>query len=163
MPDQQPDQLQAADLKRITEIGIAVRDLEASTALLVDLFGVEVGEVVDVPLYDMRFRMLRLGKVDLEVMEPTADKGVIWEFLEQRGQGLHHIAFAVDDLDDMAKTLGAKGVTFVDDAPMRNQFPFVDYAGRVFDDEIRFTFSHPKSILGILFEFIEYPAGYATP
>lgn len=155
--------MKPADLKRITEIGIAVRDLEAATALLVDLFGVEVGDLVDVPQYDMRFRMLRLGKVDLEVMEPSADQGVIWEFLEQRGQGLHHIAFAVDDIEEMTATLGTKGVSFVDDAPMRNRFPFVDYAGRVFDDEIRFTFSHPKSILGILFEFIEYPTGYSTP
>ena len=41
--------------------------------------------------------------------------------------------------------------------------PMVDYAGRRFDDDISFTFSHPSSILGILFEFIQYPDGYATP
>ena len=72
-------------------------------------------------------------------------------------------AFAVEDVGDMMDDLGRKGVSFVDDAPMSNQFPFVDYAGREFNDEIKFTFSHPGSILGILFEFIQYPKDYATP
>ncbi len=151
------------DLKRITEIGVAVENLDQCTELLSGLFEATVGPVVDVPLYDMRFRMLRIGKVDFEVMEPTAEKGVIWDFLQRRGQGLHHIAFAVDDIESTMGTLAAKGVSFVDPEPLKNRFGFVDYAGRHFDDDIRFTFSHPASILGILFEFIEYPEGYSTP
>jgi methylmalonyl-CoA/ethylmalonyl-CoA epimerase len=152
------------DLRRITEVGVAVRDLEAATALLVDLLGADVGPVVEVPLYDMRFRMCRIGKVDFEVMEPTAEQGVIFDFLERRGEGLHHIAFATDDLAGTMDTLAAKGVAWIDPEPLRNRMPLVDYAGRRFDDaEIRFAFSHPRSILGILFEFIQYPEGYATP
>jgi methylmalonyl-CoA epimerase len=106
--------------------------------------------------------MLRVGKVDFEVMEPTAERGVIWDFLQKRGQGLHHIAFAVDDIDATTDTLRRKGVSFVDDTPMTNRFGLVDYAGREFNDEIKFTFSHPASIMGILFEYIQYPEGYAT-
>jgi methylmalonyl-CoA/ethylmalonyl-CoA epimerase len=152
------------DLRRITEVGVAVRDLEASAALLIDLLGAEIGPVVDVPLYDMRFRMCRIGKVDFEVMEPTAERGVIFDFLQRRGEGLHHIAFAVADLEAAMGELAAKRVTWIDPEPLRNHMPLVDYAGRRFDDaEIRFAFSHPKSILGILFEFIQYPAGYQTP
>lgn len=151
------------DLKRITEIGVAVNNLDECTELLANLFEATVGPVVDVPLYDMRFRMVRIGKVDFEVMEPTAAKGVIWDFLQRKGQGLHHIAFAVDDIESAMDTMSAKGVSFVDSEPLTNRFGFVDYAGRHFDDDIRFTFSHPSSILGILFEFIEYPDGYATP
>ena len=149
--------------RRITEVGIAVRDLDQAVALFEHLFDADVGELIDVPLYDMRFRMCRVGKVDFEVMEPTADTGVIADFLASRGEGLHHIAFAVDDIDDTMRTLGSKGVQFVADHPVRNRMPMVDYAGRRFDDDIQFTFSHPRSILGILFEFIEYPDGYATP
>ncbi|MCP3991287.1 MAG: hypothetical protein GY724_19585 [Actinomycetia bacterium] len=151
------------DIRRITEVGIAVRDLDQAVALFEHLFDAEVGELVDVPLYDMRFRMCRVGKVDFEVMEPTADSGVIADFLAKRGEGLHHIAFAVDDIDDTMSSLGAKGVRFVADHPVTNPMPAVDYAGRRFDDDISFTFSHPASILGILFEFIQYPDGFATP
>jgi methylmalonyl-CoA/ethylmalonyl-CoA epimerase len=155
---------ESADLRRITEVGVAVGDLEAATALLVDLLGADAGPVVEVPRYDMRFRMCRIGKVDFEIMEPTAERGVIWDFLQKRGEGLHHIAFATDDLAGTMATLAAKRVTWIDPEPIRNHMPLIDYAGRRFDDaEIRFAFSHPRSILGILFEFIQYPEGYATP
>ena len=97
------------DVRRITEVGIAVRDLDAAVALFEQLFDAEVGELIDVPLYDMRFRMCRVGKVDFEVMEPTADTGVIADFLAKRGEGLHHIAFAVDDIGETMHELGAKG------------------------------------------------------
>lgn len=152
------------DVRRITEVGVAVRDLDAATALLVDLLGATAGPVVEVDRYDMRFRMCRVGKVDFEIMEPTAQRGVIWDFLQRRGEGLHHIAFAVDDLAETMGTLAAKKVAWVDPEPLVNRMPVVDYAGRAFDDaEIRFAFTQPKSILGILFEFIQYPEGYQAP
>jgi methylmalonyl-CoA epimerase len=152
------------DVRRITEVGVAVRDLDAATSLLVDLLGGEAGPLVEVERYTMRFRMVRVGKVDFELMEPTAPSGVIHDFLQRRGEGLHHIAFAVDDLDDTMATLRAKQVAWVDPEPMANRMPATDYAGRTFaDSEIRFAFTQPKSILGILFEFIQYPEGYQTP
>lgn len=151
------------DIKRITEVGVAVGDLQQATDLFVELFDAELGDVIDVPRYDMRFRMARVGKVDFELMEPTGDTGVIAEFIAKRGQGLHHVAFAVDDIEETMTTMSGKGVQFVDDAPIRNHLDTVDYAGRAFSDDIRFTFSHPGSILGILFEFIQYPDGYQTP
>jgi len=93
------------EIRRITEVGVAVR--EFATGLFVDLLGAETGEVVEVPRYDRCFRMCRVGKVDFELMEPTADTGVIADFLA--------------------------------------------------------TVSHPSSLGGVLFEFIQYPKGYATP
>lgn len=151
------------DIRRITEIGVAVRDLEQATALFVDLFGATAGAALDVPEYGMRYRMCRLGKIDFELMAPTADDGVIADFLRRRGEGLHHIAFAVDDIADTLATLKRKAVRFVDEAPLRKALPAVDFAGRAFDGELQFAFSHPRSVLGILFEFIQYPEGYQTP
>lgn len=151
------------DIRRITEVGIAVPDLESAVALFENLFDAEVGDLIDVPLYDMEFRMCRVGKVDFEVMAPTAATGVIADFLAKRGPGLHHIAFAVDNIEETMQTLSDKGVHFVGDAPVSLSTSMVDFAGRRFDDDIAFTFSHPASILGILFEFIQYPEGYATP
>jgi methylmalonyl-CoA epimerase len=151
------------DIKRITEVGVVVRDLDQATQLFEHLFDAEVGGITIVERYQMHFRMCRVGKVDFELMAPTGDTGVIADFLAKSGEGLHHIAFAVDDIEDTMGKLGKKGVQFVDHAPMRQQLNVVDYAGRTFSDDIQFTFSYPKSILGILFEFIQYPSGYQTP
>ncbi len=156
---------QRVDMKRITEVGVAVRDLDAATGLLVELLGGVAWPAIVVDRYQMRFRMVRVGKVDFELMAPLGDTGVIAEFLAKRGEGLHHVAFAVDDLDATMATLRAKQVAWVDPEPIANRMSeLVDYAGRTFTDaEIRFAFSHPRSIMGILFEFIQYPTGYETP
>ncbi|MDH4383417.1 MAG: VOC family protein [Gammaproteobacteria bacterium] len=151
------------DIRRITEVGIAVRDLAQATALFEHLFNASVGELIEVPRYAMHYRMCRVGKVDFEVMAPTGDTGVIADFLQKRGEGLHHIAFAVDDIQSTMNTLRKKNVRFVDDAPVREKLGFEDFAGRKFSEDIQFAFSHPASILGILFEFIQYPEGYQTP
>lgn len=150
-------------IKRITEVGVAVRDVEAATRLFVDLLGAEPGPLIDMPLYDMRYRMCRVGKVDFELMEPVGNKGVIANFLKSRGEGLHHIAFAVEDLAQGMASLQGKEVRFVNDQPMEDQAHGLDYAGRPVSGEAKLTFSNPSSILGILFEFIEYPEGYQTP
>ena len=97
------------DIRRITEVGVAVRDLEQATQLFVALFNAEAGPLVEVPQYDMRYRMCRVGKVDFEIMEPSGTSGVIADFLAKRGEGLHHVAFAVDDIEDTMHTLGGKG------------------------------------------------------
>jgi len=151
------------DIRRITEVGIAVPELDEAVALFENLFDAQVGELIDVPMYDMRFKMCRVGKVDFEVMAPTGPTGVIADFLAKRGPGLHHIAFAVDSIEDTMETLGNKGVQFVADKPATLATSMVDFAGRRFDDDISFTFSHPASTLGILFEFIQCPDEYATP
>jgi len=151
------------DIKRITEVGVAVRDLEQATQVFVDFFDADVGEIVTVDRYSMHYRMCRGGKIDFELMAPTGNSGVIADFLQKSGEGIHHVAFAVDDIEDTMATLGKKGVRFVDDVPIRDQLDVVDFAGREFRDDIQFTFSYPASILGILFEFIQYPDGYQTP
>jgi methylmalonyl-CoA/ethylmalonyl-CoA epimerase len=150
------------DIKRITEVGIAVRSLDAATELFENLFAAEIGKIQEVKQYSMRFRMCRVGKVDFEVMESIDEQGVIAEFIKKRGEGLHHIAFAVDDINETISVMRNKGVKFVADAPIRECLDTVDYAGRYFSDEIQFSFSHPASILGILFEFIQYPDGYVA-
>ena len=151
------------DIRRITEVGVAVRNLEAATQLMVALFNATASEVTEVAEYAMRYRMCRVGKVDFELMEPTGESGVIADFLAKRGEGLHHIAFAVDDIADTLNILRSKAVRFVDPSPVCKQLDFVDYAGRRYCDDVQFAFSHPASILGILFEFIQYPEGYQTP
>jgi methylmalonyl-CoA/ethylmalonyl-CoA epimerase len=148
------------DIQRITEIGVAVTNLEEATRLFVDLLGATAEPVQVVERYQMRYRMCRLGKVDFELMEPLADEGVIADFLRSRGPGLHHVAFAVNDIEDGRDTLADKGVRFVEDAPFHLRLEGTDFAGRAFNDDVKITFAHPASMLGVLFEFIEYPKEY---
>jgi methylmalonyl-CoA/ethylmalonyl-CoA epimerase len=150
-------------IKRITEVGVAVRDLEAATKLFVDLLGAEAGEVVTVDLYKMRYRMCRVGKVDFELMEPIGDEGVIASFLKSKGEGLHHVAFAVDDIEEGMNSLKKKGVRFVTEGPMEMHGESVDKDGNKISGVGKFTFSLPKSIAGILLEYIEYPDNYVFP
>jgi len=131
-------------LKNITEVGVAVRDLEKTTRMLVDILGGEAGQVLDVPAFGMRFRMVRLGNVDLELMEPTDSDGMIAKFIQTKGEGLHHIAFAVDDIEESIMQLKEKGCKLV------NEKPLEIFGGKV-------VFLHPKSFSGIAIELIEYP------
>lgn len=151
------------DIERITEIGVAVEDLEQATRLFVDLLGATAEPVRVVERYSMRYRMCRLGKVDFELMEPIGDIGVIADFLRKRGPGLHHVAFSVHGIDAGRDALARKGVRFVEPAPFALRLAGVDFAGRAFDDDVRITFAHPASLLGVLFEFIEYPSDYRAP
>ncbi len=139
---------------------MAVHDLEEATALFVGLLGATAGDVQLVERYAMRYRMCRVGKVDFELMEPTGDGGVIADFLARRGPGLHHVAFAVDDVSAGMERLAAKGVRFVDELPVELRLTGEDFAGRRFDGDVKLAFAHPRSLLGVLVEFIEYPAGY---
>ena len=151
------------DIKRITEIGVAVKDLDNATKLFVDLLGAEAGPVIDMPMYGMKYRMCRVGKVDFELMAPLGGDGLIAKYLESKGEGLHHVAFAVNDLAEGMHSLKSRGVQFVSEEPLGGHGSSVDYAGRQISGLTKFTFSVPSSILGILFEFIEYPEGYETP
>ena len=137
-------------LKKITEIGVAVKNLEKATKLFVDFLGAEAGEIITVERYQMRYRMCRLGNVDFELMAPLGDEGVIAKFIEGKGEGFHHIAFAVDDLDETLSFLKEKGVGLIDETPQQL------HGGK-------YLFVHPSSFLGIMFELIEYAEDVQLP
>jgi len=150
-------------IKRITEVGVAVKDLDKATHLFVEVLGAVAGQVTEMPHYNMRYRMCRLGKVDFELMEPLGDVGVIARFIKARGEGLHHIGFSVEHLDQSVGYLKSKGVEFIGEPVEDSNSDALDFAGRKISGSVRFIFSRPSSILGVLFEFIEYPEDYQTP
>jgi len=138
------------EIRQITEVGVAVKDLEKATALFVDLLGAEAGEIITVERYQMRYRMCRVGNVDFELMESTANEGVIADFIKKKGEGIHHVAFAVDDLEKGLNFFKAKGVNLVDREPR-------DLHGG------RYSFVHPSAFAGVMMEMIEYPEGFEYP
>ena len=137
-------------LKKITEVGIAVKDLEKTTRLMVDLLGGQAGEITEVPLFGMRFRMVKLANIEFELMEPTDENGLIARFIRDRGEGLHHVAFAVDDLAARLTFLKEQGCKMINETPL-------DLLGG------KVGFVHPKAFSGVMFELIEYPRGYVFP
>lgn len=145
----------------ITEVGVAVRDLDAAVRHYTERLGAVAGPVQLFEPYGMSFCMCRVGNVDFELMAPLGEGGIIAGFLERYGEGLHHVGFAVDDVAATQDELSKKGLGFVDAAPRRTRFLMRDFAGRDHDGEAAFAFSRPSSLAGALLEFIQYPPGFA--
>jgi methylmalonyl-CoA epimerase len=137
-------------MKQITEVGVAVKDLEKATRLFVDLLGAEAGEIITVERYQMRYRMCRVGNVDFELMEPLGEEGVIARFIKARGEGLHHVGFAVENLLDQLAGLKDQGVPLIDEEPKEL------HGGT-------YAFVHPSAFSGVMFELIQYPEGSDLP
>jgi methylmalonyl-CoA/ethylmalonyl-CoA epimerase len=137
-------------MKQITEVGVAVKDLEKATRLFVDHLGAEAGEIITVERYQMRYRMCRVGNVDFELMEPLGEEGVIARFIKARGEGLHHVGFAVEDLLDHLAALKEQGVPLIDEDPQ-------ELLGGIY------AFVHPSAFSGVMFELIQYPEGSDLP
>jgi methylmalonyl-CoA/ethylmalonyl-CoA epimerase len=150
-------------IRKITEVGIAVRDLEGAIKLLVELLGGKPGEIGTMEPYNIRYCMVRVGGIDFEVMEPIGDEGIIADFIKKKREGLHHVAFAVDEIMDGVETLKEKGVRFVTDDPVEMEGEMLDKNGVMFSGSGKFAFANPGSFLGVLFEFIEYPDGFEIP
>jgi methylmalonyl-CoA/ethylmalonyl-CoA epimerase len=123
-------------------VGIAVRRLDDALARY-RAFGFEPEEVEEVPSQGVRVAFLRAGDVRLEFLESLAPDGVIARFLERRGEGLHHLAFAVDDIRSELGRLKAAGLELVDAEPRPGAH------GRLV------AFVHPRSAQGVLVELVE--------
>ncbi len=138
------DQAQAVTgtVRRITEIGVAVRDLGAAARFYGGLFRARAGAVHQVGAFGMAMQMLRVGNVDLELMAPSGRGGVIAKFLDREGEGIHHVAFEVGDVLEAVRRVKRHGAAVVDETP----FPI---------EGLKAVFLHPRSTGGVLIELIE--------
>jgi methylmalonyl-CoA/ethylmalonyl-CoA epimerase len=96
-------------MRRIDHIGIAVEDLEAALVPYVEGLGMEVAHREEVPEERVRVAMLPVGETKIELLEPTDPESPIARFIGRRGQGIHHIALAVDDVGAALESLKAGG------------------------------------------------------
>ncbi len=127
---------------RIAHLGIAVESLEAILPFYRDILGMP-----EVPLDDAdgaRIRAVAAGESLVELLEPEKPESPIGKFLSKRGPGIHHICFAVDDLDAMLARCKARGIQLIDEVP------------RIGAEGKRIAFLHPKSTAGVLVELSEY-------
>jgi methylmalonyl-CoA/ethylmalonyl-CoA epimerase len=126
---------------RIAHIGIAVRAIDELLPFYRELL-----ELDDYPLDDSdgaRIAGLSAGESLVELLEPSTADSPISRFIDRRGPGIHHICFAVPDLDDALARCRAKGITLIDDTP------------RVGAEGKRIAFLHPASTGGVLIELTE--------
>lgn len=130
-------------VKSLNHIGIAVRSIEDQRAFYAETLGATFEHIEEVPSQRVRVAFFKVHDVRLELLEPTDDESPIARFLEKRGEGLHHIAFTVDDLKARIDELKSDGVRMIDEVP------------RPGAHHMQIAFLHPKSSHGVLTELCE--------
>lgn len=132
-------------LEKIYHLGYAVRDLEAAADFYRRNFGAEPGELEVVEEQGIRATMFRVGESMVELVQPTRPDSPVGRFLAKRGEGFHHVAFAVEDLEAALTRLESNGVELIDTEP------------RIGAGGTRMAFIHPKGAFGVLTELVELP------
>jgi methylmalonyl-CoA/ethylmalonyl-CoA epimerase len=134
-------------LKRIYHLGFAVEDIEAASSFYRENFGVEPTEPEVIEEQGIMATMFRVGESMIELVQPTRPDSPVGRFLARRGEGVHHVAYQVEDLEVALRELKKTGVELIDEEPRAG-------AGGT-----RVAFVHPKGAFGVLTELVELPQG----
>ncbi|HPR31270.1 MAG TPA: methylmalonyl-CoA epimerase [Prolixibacteraceae bacterium] len=127
-------------ISHIEHIGIAVASLDEAIPYYRDVLGLECYAIEEVPDQKVKTAFFRVGDTKIELLESTDPEGPIGKFIESRGQGIHHLAFAVDQVDAALSEVGSKGVRLIDQKKRKGA------------EGLNIGFLHPKSTLGVLTE-----------
>lgn len=127
----------------IEHIGIAVKNLEESIAYYQNVLGLECYAVEEVKDQRVKTAFFMVGQTKIELLESTDPEGPIGKFIEKKGEGIHHLAFAVPGLENALAEVEGKGVQLIDKAPRKGA------------EGLSIAFLHPKSTFGVLTEFCE--------
>jgi methylmalonyl-CoA/ethylmalonyl-CoA epimerase len=131
--------------KRIDHVAIIVRSIEQALAFYRDTLGIIPSEIKEVPTEQVRIAFLPMGGPggsEIELIEPTTPDSSLTKFLENRGEGLHHICLEVNNIDAALAEMQEKG------APVLDKQPRIAAEGRA-------IFIHPKGTNGVLLELVE--------
>lgn len=130
-------------MNKIEHIGIAVKNLKESNALFGKLFGEPHYKVETVESEGVNTSFFKVGDNKIELLEATKDDSPIAKFIERKGEGIHHIAFDVTDIEAEIIRLKAEGFTVLNETPKRGA------------DNKLVAFLHPKSSNGVLIELCQ--------
>jgi methylmalonyl-CoA/ethylmalonyl-CoA epimerase len=135
------------EARAVNHIGIAVRALDEHRDYYERVLGASYEGSEDVPSQKVRVAFYRIGPADggvlIELLEPMVDDSPIAKFLEKRGEGVHHVAYTVADIETRLAALKQDGATLIDEAPRQGAH------------HTRIAFLHPKSSAGVLTELVE--------
>ncbi len=132
-----------AILKKVDHIGIAVKNLDETIPYYTETLGLTVLKIEEVASESVRVAFIDAGNVKLELLEPMSEQSAIHSFIEKKGEGIHHIAFGVEGIDERMIELREKGVRIL------NEQPKIGAGGA------QVAFLHPKSSFGVLYELCD--------
>lgn len=127
----------------IEHIGIAVKSIDTSKSYYEEVLGMECYAVEEVPDQKVKTAFFKIGQTKIELLEATSEESTIAKFIEKRGEGIHHIAYAVDNVAECLKEAEAKGIQLIDKTPRKGA------------DGLSIAFLHPKATGGVLTELCQ--------
>lgn len=131
-----------AKITKVNHVAIAVADLNSALAFWRDALGLQLDHVEDVPSQKAAVAFMPIGDTEIELVKPTAEDTGVAKFIAERGGGMHHLCFEVDDIEGMLAQLKEKGVRLINETPL-------ELPGR------KMAFIHPKSTNGVLVELYQ--------
>ena len=126
----------------IDHVGIAVNDINAALKFFGDVFQTPPAAVEELADQGVRATLIQVGQTRLELLEPLSPESAVGRFIERRGEGLHHLALNVDDIQGKLAILAGRGIQLVDEKPREG------LSGSI-------AFIHPRSVFGVLTELVE--------
>lgn len=127
----------------IEHIGIAVKSLDEAIPYWENVMGLKCYNIEEVADQKVKTAFFRIGEVKIELLEPTSEDSTIAKFIENKGPGVHHIAFAVNGIEDQLKDAESKDIRLIDQTPRSGA------------EGLTIAFLHPKSTFGVLTELCE--------
>ena len=133
------------ELTHIEHIGIAVKSIEEQLPYYEGVLGLKCYNIETVEDQKVKTAFFMIGQTKIELLEPTSEESTVAKFIEKRGEGVHHIAFATKNLGEALQEIEAKGVRLIDAKP------------RAGAEGLNIAFLHPKSTGSVLTELCEHP------
>ena len=131
------------DISHIEHIGIAVRKIDDHLPYYENVLGLKCYNIEEVADQKVKTAFFKVGQTKIELLEPTSEESTIAKFIEKRGEGVHHIAFAVPDVAQSLAEVEAKNVQLIDKAPRKGA------------EGLQIAFLHPKSTGSVLTELCQ--------
>lgn len=133
------------ELTHIEHIGIAVKNLDEAIKYYESILGLKCYAIEEVKDQKVKTAFFMIGQTKIELLESTEPDGPIGKFIEKKGEGIHHIAFAASNLKDALSEAETKGIQLIDKEPRKGA------------EGLNIAFLHPKSTYGVLTELCEKP------
>ena len=133
------------NISHIEHLGIAVKSLDEAIPFWEKKLGLKCYAIEEVKEQKVRTAFFKVGQSKIELLESTDPEGPIGKFIEKKGEGIHHLAFAVDGLQASLDEVAGKGVQLIDKSPRKGA------------EGLDIAFLHPKSTKGVLLELCEDP------
>ena len=131
------------NLTHIEHIGIAVKDMQEAIKYYEEVLGLKCYSIEEVPSQKTRTAFFMIGQTKIELLESMDPDGPIGKFIEKRGEGIHHLAFATDNIQEALDEAKIKGIQLIDSAPKPGA------------EGLNIAFLHPKSTYGVLTELCQ--------